>query len=161
MRLRWFVVLALLVLGLDQGSKAWARTLPPGPQPVIAGYWDWELSANPGVAFSALTDAPGGRILLSLLALAAAAAIVVVAVRSPAARGGRRAALALLLGGAVGNLVDRVHAGAVTDFVRWRIGEHRWPIFNLADAALLIGVVVLRAEGLRADRAARPAARAT
>jgi lipoprotein signal peptidase len=52
----------------------------------------------------------------------------------------------------MGNLLDRLHDGAVTDFVRWRIHEHRWPIFNLADAALLVGVVLLLLDGIRARR---------
>jgi signal peptidase II len=50
--------------------------------------------------------------------------------------------------------VDRLHDGAVTDFVRWRIHDHRWPIFNLADAALLIGVVLLVIGGMRSRRSA-------
>jgi signal peptidase II len=60
----------------------------------------------------------------------------------------RRIALAMIAGGALGNLIDRLRDGAVTDFVRWRIGDARWPIFNIADAALLVGVVVLLAEPL-------------
>jgi signal peptidase II len=60
----------------------------------------------------------------------------------------------MVAGGALGNLVDRLHDGAVTDFVRWRINDHRWPIFNVADAALLIGVAILLIEGLRTRRRA-------
>lgn len=49
----------------------------------------------------------------------------------------------MIAGGALGNLIDRVRHGAVTDFIRWRAGDHRWPIFNVADALLLVGVVLL------------------
>jgi signal peptidase II len=64
-------------------------------------------------------------------------------------------AYALIAGGALGNLVDRIRDGAVTDFVRWRIHEHRWPIFNVADAALLVGVALFVVE--RAITHNRPA----
>jgi signal peptidase II len=116
---------------------------------VVACCWDWELADNPGVAFSTFAGADGARWLLSLVGLAAAAAIVVVALRFSAGRRWRLAALGLLLGGAVGNLVDRVRLGAVTDFVRWRLGDHRWPIFNVADVALVIGVAILLVAGAR------------
>jgi signal peptidase II len=59
----------------------------------------------------------------------------------------------LIAGGALGNLIDRVRDGAVTDFVRWRIHDHRWPIFNLADAALVAGVALILLGELRARRA--------
>ena len=164
-----FVALVLITLAFDQGSKAWARTLPvdpPGcstvelaahrcrgiPQPVIAGYWDWELAMNDGVAFSSFR---GERVVLSLLATAVLAWLCVMAWRTKPEERMKRWGLALIIGGALGNLVDRVLAGAVTDFVRWRIEDHRWPIFNVADVALVIGVAVLLLESVLARR--RPA----
>ena len=60
-----------------------------------------------------------------------------------AARSLERVALAMIAGGAVGNLVDRLRHGAVTDFVSWHWGAHHWPVFNVADVALLIGAVLL------------------
>lgn len=167
MQLRWFAVfvtVALAVTALDQGSKAWARTLPvspadcaqPGalvahrcagvPQPVISGLWDWELAYNDGVAFSALAGRAGARVLLSLLAIAAIVAVGLAGSATP--RRARRAAYALVAGGALGNLIDRVRDGAVTDFVRWHVHGHMWPVFNVADAALLVGVLALVAEGI-------------
>jgi signal peptidase II len=155
-RLVIFVALVVVTLALDQGSKAWAHTLPltPGcdhagliaqqcggvPKPVIDGYWDWELAMNPGAAFSSFIGGQGSRILLSLVAMIALVAIGVSAWRSKPDEGWKRAGLALIAGGALGNLIDRVRDGAVTDFVRWRVHDHRWPIFNLADAALFVGV---------------------
>jgi signal peptidase II len=56
-------------------------------------------------------------------------------------------AYALIVGGATGNLVDRLHEGAVTDFVRWHIHDHMWPVFNVADAVLLVGVIFLIVAG--------------
>lgn len=149
-----FVAVAFVTLALDQGSKAWARdALVPGhPQAVVACCWDWELAYNPGVAFSTFAGAAGGRAILSVLAALAVLAIAIVAARTPPGARLRRAALAMIAGGALGNLVDRVREGAVTDFVRWRVHEHRWPIFNLADAALLVGAVLLVADGFFARR---------
>ena len=139
-----FLVLLALVLAFDQGSKAWARTLPAGvPQPVVSGYMDWELAQNPGAAFSTFVGETGTRIALSLIAAIAIGAIGWAAYRSKPEQGLRRAAYAVIAGGALGNLVDRLRLGSVTDFVRWRVHDHKWPIFNVADAALLVGVVLL------------------
>ncbi len=171
---RHFVILVAIfafVVAFDQGSKAWARTLPvappgcdvPGdliaarcagvPQPVISGYWDWELAANPGIAFSAFVGGGmGARIALSLIALIALVGIGIAATRTRPEQWLTRAAYALIAGGALGNLIDRIRDGAVTDFVRWHIHAHMWPIFNVADAALLVGVAFLLAERARAHR---------
>jgi len=171
-----FASLLALVVALDQGSKAWARTLPVSPagcavpdaliarecrgvpRPLIEGFWEWELAFNTGAAFSRLD---GAQLLLGAIAVIALGALGVMAWRARPEQRLRRIALALIAGGALGNLIDRVRDGAVTDFVRWRIGEARWPIFNVADAALLIGVALFLLEGLverRRERAAAPAA---
>ena len=162
-RRAWMVfgVVLALTLAFDQGSKAWARTLPVSPagcaqpadllahrcggvpQPVFDGYWDWELAYNPGAAFSSLTGGGGMQVLLGLLAAAALIGIGVMASRTAPEQRLKRFALAMIAGGALGNLVDRMRDGAVTDFIRWRWHENRWPIFNVADAALLAGVVIL------------------
>lgn len=135
-----FAVIFVITVGVDQGSKAWARGLEPGRHAVIAGYWDWEPAQNPGAAFSTF---PGGSALLVLVAAAALVGIGIAAARTPPEHRVRLAALALVGAGALGNLVDRVRLGSVTDFVRWHVHEHLWPIFNVADAALLAGVVLL------------------
>jgi signal peptidase II len=168
-----FAVILIATLAVDQGSKAWAHSLPVRPagcaqpadmlalrcagvpQPVVDGYWDWELAYNPGVAFSTFVSFAGGtgmRVILSLLAALALVGISALAMRTAPAERGKRVAFALIAGGALGNLADRLHDDAVTDFVSWRIHDHRWPIFNVADAALLIGVILLMLDGLRARR---------
>jgi signal peptidase II len=168
-----FAVILIATLAADQGSKAWARLLPLHPtgcvqpddllayrciglpQPVIEGYWDWELAYNPGIAFSAFTTVTGHagmQVILALIAGLALVGITVLAMRTARDERWKRGAYALVAGGALGNLVDRLHDGAVTDFVRWRINDHRWPIFNVADAALLIGVAILLIDGLRSRR---------
>jgi signal peptidase II len=172
-----FAVILIATLAADQGSKAWARTLPVHPagcaqpadllayhcmgvpQPVVDGFWDWELAYNPGAAFSSFASFghAGTKIVLSLIAALALIGISVLALRTAADERVKRIAYALVAGGALGNLVDRLHDGAVTDFVRWRLHDHRWPIFNLADAALLVGVALLLIDGFRARRRVVPA----
>jgi signal peptidase II len=153
-----FVAVFVITVLADQGSKVWARTLPVAPadctvpddlvarrcagvpQPVIEGVWDWELAFNTGAAFSSFT---GSQIVLSALALVALIGLGIAAARTQPEQGLRRLAYATIAGGALGNLIDRLRDGAVTDFVRWRAGEHAWPIFNVADVALVAGVGLL------------------
>lgn len=149
-----FLAIFACTTGFDQASKQWAQgTLQVGtPKPFIDGYWDWELARNTGVAFSTFTDIGGGQIVLSLLAVAALIALGVMAMRTRPEDKLKLASLALIGGGALGNLVDRIREGGVTDFVRWKVGEHMWPIFNVADAALLAGVALLLLESALARR---------
>lgn len=148
-----FVAVLLCTAGFDQGTKHIAReSLTMGaPQPVVDGFWDWELAFNDGAAFSSLR---GAQVVLSLLAIVVLVALGVVAARTRPEQRLKRIALAMIAGGAVGNLIDRVRDGAVTDFVRWKVAGHQWPIFNVADAALLIGVVLLMLDGFLERRAA-------
>jgi signal peptidase II len=161
-----FVVVLVIAVALDQGSKAWARDLPvPAgctvaamkahycggiPQSVIHGFWDWELAYNDGAAFS---NFRGKQVVLSVIAFGALIAIGFMAWRTRPEQGIKRLALALIAGGALGNLIDRVRDGAVVDFVRWRAGDHLWPIFNVADVALVVGVGLLIVEGWLVKRA--------
>src|SRR5690606_12979582 len=92
------------------------------------------------------------QIVLSLLGVLILAGILVMAARTRPDARLERVALALVAGGALGNLVDRIRDGAVTDFIRWRAGEHVWPIFNVADVALVIGAGLLLLETARARR---------
>jgi signal peptidase II len=168
-----FVAMLLVTLALDQGSKAWARTLPVTPadctfdnlaaqrchgvpQPVISGFWDWQLAANDGAAFSSLR---GSRVILTVLAFAALIMLGVMVKRTTPEQRLRRVAYAMIAGGALGNVLDRVRDGAVTDFVRWRVNDHYWPIFNVADVALVIGVALLLLESIATRR--RPGTLAT
>jgi signal peptidase II len=161
-----FIGMLVVTLALDQGTKVWARTLPVDPagcgvadlaahrcsgvpQPVIAGYWDWELAVNDGAAFSSFR---GSRIVLSLIALVALIGLGIMAARTTPEQGVKRFGLAAITGGALGNLIDRVREGGVTDFVRWHVHDHRWPVFNVADVALVVGVAVLVLESVLARR---------
>ena len=125
-----------LVVVLDQAAKALVeRHLVPGRQVEVLGPIELALTHNSGVAFGL---ASGGGTRLVLLTVLALAVIGFLFWRNPT-RPGMWIAAGLLAGGALGNLADRVRAGAVTDYIQ--IGS--WPAFNLADVAVTTGVLVL------------------
>jgi signal peptidase II len=143
--LSWLGLSALLILA-DQWSKAWATAslVYRQPVPVIDGFWNWTLVHNYGAAFSFLSDAGGWqRWFFSGLAVVISVALAVVLARTP--RSDWRTALpfALVIAGALGNLVDRLRFGYVVDFVDWYYGSYHWPAFNVADSAIVVGAVLL------------------
>jgi signal peptidase II len=128
--------LAALVLALDQAAKAAIEAhLVPGEQVDVLGPLGLTLSHNAGVAFGLAGGAGAPLILITLVALGV---VVYLFARNPT-RPGMWIAAGLLAGGAIGNLVDRVRADAVTDFV----DLSPWPPFNLADVAITAGVLLL------------------
>jgi signal peptidase II len=140
-----FGIFAALSLLLDQWTKVLARQYlrprgPFNPKVIIQNYFDLRYAENPGVAFSMFQDLPGGRVLLTVLAVAAFAMVIAYLRRTPTEAPRLHIALGLIGGGAIGNLVDRVAFGRVTDFIVWKKGSVEWPAFNIADAALCIGV---------------------
>ena len=146
---RWAIYsLALLVLLADQAAKAWVlaahRHWPEGDLVLIPSFFSLSFNVNTGGAFGIL---PHGTLLLALAAAVAAGAIIYYTARAkmplPRMLG---IALALPLGGAVGNLLDRVRLGHVVDFLALYAGpDRRWqfPIFNVADSAICVGVGLL------------------
>lgn len=153
------VVAAVLVFAADQASKLWLLRdfdLPArSPYPVAPGV-DLVMAWNRGVSYSLLTsDGVSGRLLLIGVTLVASIALAVWLWRS--VTGPTCLALGLLIGGALGNLVDRVSYGAVVDFVFLHAGSFRWYVFNGADCAITAGVVVLLLEWVLAPRAERAA----
>ena len=136
--------LAGLVIVLDQLSK-WLvlSSLAFGETIYFAPFWNWVLTFNPGAAFSFLADQPGWqRWLFTALALAVSAWIAVELKKHP---GEKLLALAmsLVMGGALGNVIDRVRFGAVVDFIQWHAAGYYWPAFNIADSAITVGAVLL------------------
>jgi signal peptidase II len=128
--------LCALVIALDQGAKALIEAnLVPGEQVEVLGPLELTLAHNQGVAFGL---ASGGGAALIALTLAALAFVGVLFARDPG-RPGMWVAVGLLAGGAFGNLIDRLRADAVTDFVDFL----SWPPFNLADVAITLGVAAL------------------
>jgi len=142
--LRWYA-LALVVIVLDQLSKNWAVASFEYARPeLVNGFWDWLLLYNHGAAFSFLSD-EGGWQRWFFTAIAAVVSLVLcgwLARIQPVMRW-EPIALGLILGGAVGNLYDRVMLGYVVDFISLHYQGQRWPAFNIADSAICVGAVML------------------
>ncbi|MDD3609614.1 MAG: signal peptidase II [Halothiobacillaceae bacterium] len=148
--LRW-LWLAVFVLILDQISKwaatAWLSYAEPVP---VMPLLNMTLLHNTGAAFSFLASAGGWqRWFFTLIALAISIALVIWLWRLPARERLTGAALALVLGGALGNLIDRVLYGYVVDFIDVYYGSWHWPAFNIADSAITVGVALLLWTSLR------------
>jgi signal peptidase II len=136
--------LCAVVVALDQGAKALIEDhLVPGQHVDLAGPLGLTLSHNQGIAFGL---ARGGGEALVAVTVAALALVLVLFARSPA-RPWMWVAVGLLAGGALGNLTDRLRAGAVTDYVDLDVLS--WPPFNLADVSITIGVLLLALSYLR------------
>jgi len=138
------------VVALDQLTKTWAvRELGDGPVSVVGDFAELRLSFNPGASFSLLT---GRTPILAVLAIVIAGALVWVLVRTDSL--GMAVGFGLVLGGALGNLADRIFRaprflhGEVVDFVS--VGA--WPTFNVADSAITIGAILVIWFAWRADR---------
>ena len=142
--LRW-LWLSASVVGLDQFSKYLAEThlSLQDPQPVLPGL-NLTLMYNTGAAFSFLSQAGGWqRWLFTGLAIIASAALVLWLKRLPSAQRAIAIALAAILGGALGNVIDRIRLGHVIDFIDVYYRGWHWPAFNVADSAITLGVAVL------------------
>lgn len=143
--LRFGLVIAALVLGLDQVTKLWAEAalMPYRPEAVVP-FFNLTLSYNTGAAFSFLADQAGWQRWLFAALAVGVSAYLVWWLRS-LSRGERwtGAALGLVLGGAIGNLIDRLAYGHVIDFLDLYYGRWHWPAFNLADSAITVGVAIL------------------
>ena len=144
---RWFA-LAAAVVAADQVTKAMVLSrFGLGERLEVNGFFNMVLVYNKGAAFSFLSDAPGWQTpLLIVFALVAIAIVGTLLVRTP----GRRllcTGFALILGGALGNLIDRLRYGQVVDFIDFHAGSWHWPAFNVADSAITLGAALLIIEG--------------
>lgn len=148
----WLSVSAGLVL-LDQLVKFLIRQKLALPQPVhVTPFFDLVLVYNPGAAFSLLRTLRLARELFIGIALAASVLILYL-LRKHAAERLFCLGLSLILGGAVGNVLDRVQFGAVVDFLHFHIGQYYWPAFNVADSAITCGAGLLIWDSLRRSKA--------
>lgn len=158
---RWkiFLLIAFISIAADQATKIWARSsLPVQPEhcqipddivaqhcfgkpvTVIDGFWEWRLSFNPGSAFGLFNSQDGARIFLSIVGILAVIGMCYMLKKAREDQKSLIWALGLVAGGAIGNLIDRVYYGVVTDFVLWHYQAHEWPVFNVADVVLVVGV---------------------
>ena len=163
--LRW-IPLAVVVAGLDQATKAWVTSaLVHGERIQILPFFAWVRWHNEGAAFSFLASAGGWqRWFFILLALVFSVYVIWELARLSYRERHLGAVYGLILGGAVGNVIDRIVHGHVVDFVLLHYQQHIFPAFNVADSALFCGVVLwglLLFQQFRQDRADRndPAAR--
>ena len=140
----WFGIAAALIV-IDQLVKWLVLGYFAGRGPVepVTGFFNLVLTCNKGAAFSFLASAPGWQTpLFTGFALVASVVVSVLIVKTP----GKRlfcGALALVLGGALGNAIDRLRVGCVVDFLDFHAAGWHWPAFNVADSAITIGAVLL------------------
>jgi signal peptidase II len=143
-QLKW-LWLSLAVILFDQAAKQLAEALLPAHQAVeVLPFFDWYLTYNSGAAFSFLASAGGWqRWFFALIAIVISGVILQWLRRLPGDETLTAASLSLILGGAVGNLIDRLVLGHVIDYIQVWLGSFPWPAFNVADAAISIGAVML------------------
>ncbi len=147
---RWPWLAAAAVAALDRATKHAIETRVAEWEviPVVDGLFRIVHARNTGVAFSLFAEQGAGAGAFVLTAVTAALTLLVAVLLWQACRAEREhwsspAALALLLGGAAGNLYDRIAFGSVTDFLDFYWGSHHWPAFNVADASITCGAALL------------------
>lgn len=144
--------IAAVVFLLDRLTKSWVRGRVGAfdIHRVIPGFFNIVHTENPGAAFSLLADASGAWRSVFLIGLSATVAVFIAVMLWRGAEAGLvRAGLALVLGGALGNLFDRVVSGTVTDFLELYYGTYYFPAFNVADSAISIGAGLLLIDMIR------------
>lgn len=153
-----YLYLSLAVLVLDQWTKWLVEIHLPhsASHPVVPGLFNLTHVKNTGVAFGLFAShgAGGGSWLLVVMGLVALGAVFLYFRLAPATNRLLLSSLALIVGGAVGNLVDRLASGAVTDFLDVYVGTYHWPAFNVADSAITVGIGLMILDSFRAHRKA-------
>jgi signal peptidase II len=159
------IVSAVLLGAADQATKVWAvRNLPLfEPRVLVRGFFDLVHVRNTGVAFSLLSNLDHRWVhpFLILATVLAMGAVLAYIAYLPC-RGAAPVGLGLILGGAIGNLIDRARLGYVVDFLDLYWRNHHWPTFNVADIGITVGVVLLLIDMVFSPKepadASRPAA---
>jgi signal peptidase II len=159
-RVTWragYLVASFGVYLMDQASKAWAvRRVRFEDRTIIRGALDFVYAENRGIAFGQLQEGGQfGRWFFVVLAGAAAIAVLFYFIRTPRNDDRVLGACALLLAGILGNLTDRVRLGFVVDFILVHAGSYHWPTFNVADASISIGALLLAYDLIFANRKAK------
>ncbi len=150
-----YLILTLGVYLADQVTKRLAEALREHPSlPIIPDFFHLTYVENAGIAWGLFADAgDGGRLVLSIISLVAATGIAIYALRTPVNEKLTHWGLALVLGGVLGNLTDRLFRGAVVDFLDFTLGGYKWPTFNIADTVISIGAFILITDALRSGQA--------
>nr|PZN00834.1 MAG: signal peptidase II [Pseudomonadota bacterium] len=150
--LRW-LALAAAVAVADQLTKWWIEAvLEPGERITVAPFFDLVLAFNRGAAFSFLADASGWQRVFFIAVAVVASAVILYLLRKHQGERLFSFGLALILGGALGNLWDRLVLGHVVDFLLLHAYGYHWPAFNLADSAITLGAGLLIYDSFRGTR---------
>ena len=149
-RILMWLLLAVLIIVIDQMTKQWATdNLVLYRSSHINSWLNWTLAYNYGAAFSMLADAGGWqRWFFTFLASAVTLVLLVWMFRLKRDEWRTGLSLSLIIGGAVGNLIDRVRLGYVVDFVDVYYKNHHWPAFNVADSAISLGIALMLLDAL-------------
>jgi signal peptidase II len=156
----WLLLLSAAVIVLDRLTKQWvSQHLEIGDAiPVIPHVFRISHVLNSGAAFSLFNDSSSPervRIILVAFSVAAALAVIIFLARIGRRLSPTTVALALVLGGAIGNVYDRIRYGTVIDFLEVHIINYHWPDFNVADSAIVIGALLLLLEAFRGGKASK------
>lgn len=146
-----WLLLSITVIAFDQLSKFWVLNHLPEYQaiPVIEGFWNWYRTYNTGAAFSFLSDAGGWqKYFFVVLATGITGLLTFWLSRTPRRDWKSALPFALVIGGAIGNVIDRLLHGHVVDFIQWHWQDHYWPAFNIADSAIVAGAIGIALFGL-------------
>ena len=139
----WLAVAGLVVV-LDQASKAWIMAVfSLGESLTVTPYFNVVFVLNPGASFNFLADASGWQRWFFIVLALAICAWLLTMLRHHAAERLLPAAITLILGGALGNVADRIRFGAVVDFIQVHAADWYFPAFNVADSAITLGVVLM------------------
>ena len=140
---RWLALATIVVL-LDQASKVWVLgAFRLAEHRVVTPFFNLVLVFNPGASFSFLADAGGWQKWLFVGLALGISAWLLSLLRHHAHERLLPAALSLILGGAIGNVIDRLRFDAVVDFLDFHLAGYHWPAFNVADSAITVGVALM------------------
>lgn len=147
--LPWLIIAAVIII-CDQLTKLWIVKLFQGGQFInLTSFLNIVLAYNKGAAFSFLASASGWQRYFFTGISIIAVLFILYFMRKNAGQKLFCSAFSLILGGAIGNLIDRVLYGQVTDFIDFHIGTWHWPAFNVADSAITIGAILFVIDELR------------
>ena len=150
---KWLWI-SVVVIVLDQFTKLWASSALNYGEPVpVMPLFNLTLMHNTGAAFSFLSQAGGWqRWFFAAVAVVISTVLLIWLKRLKSGQVWLAVALTLVLGGALGNVIDRLYLGYVIDFLDFYYQQHHWPAFNVADMAISVGAVMLVIDSLRPER---------
>lgn len=151
---RMWLLPSMVVIVLDQLSKHWiVQTFSFAESRPVTDFFNLALAHNTGAAFSFLAEAGGWQRLFFIMVAVVASAVMLYLLRKHGREVLFSMALSLVLGGALGNLIDRIRWGYVVDFLDFYYGSYHWPAFNVADMAITGGVILLVWDSFRKPEA--------